>query len=110
MHIDAAKGLRMTREGPRVTRKRWIDLTIFLVYLGIALGITWPLAVNLDSHFPGDSNDSLHHYWNGWWVKRALSAGESPYWTPYLHYPDGLSLVSHDFAWFNIAIWLILEP
>ena len=55
------------------------------------------------SNFPGDSNDSLHHYWNGWWVKRALSAGQSPYWTPYLHYPDGLSLVSHDFAWFNIG-------
>jgi hypothetical protein len=93
-----------------VRRRRWIDLIIFLVYLGIALGVTWPLVLDLDSHFPGDSNDSLHHYWNGWWVKRALSAGQSPYWTPYLYYPDGLSLVSHDFAWFNIGIWLILEP
>jgi hypothetical protein len=93
-----------------VARRWWIDLIILLVYLGIALGITWPLAINMDSHFPGDSNDSLHHYWNGWWVKRALGAGQSPYWTPYLHYPDGLSLVSHDFAWFSIGIWLGLEP
>jgi hypothetical protein len=100
----------MIRDGRGVTRQRWIDLIIFLVYLGIALGITWPLAANLDSHFPGDSNDSLHHYWNGWWVQRALNAGQSPSWTPYLHYPDGLSLVSHDFAWFNIGIWLIVEP
>jgi hypothetical protein len=83
---------------------------VFLAYFALAIGTTWPLVVNLDSHFPGDSNDSLHHYWNGWWVKRALRAGQSPYWTPYLHYPDGLSLVSHDIAWFNVGIWLILEP
>ncbi|MGD2145145.1 MAG: hypothetical protein PVH41_00450 [Anaerolineae bacterium] len=93
-----------------MTRNRWTDLSVLVIYLATALVITWPLAINLDSHFPGDSNDSLHHYWNGWWVKRALNTGQSPYWTPYLHYPHGLSLVSHDIAWFNIGMWLVLEP
>jgi len=119
------------------TRKIWINALILLAYLGLALGMTWPLLVGpnpdvlfsrqetasagsgpvsgflgaqIHTHLPGDSADTLVHYWNGWWVKQALTAGQSPFHTPYLRHPTGLSLVYHNFAWGSIIHWLMLEP
>jgi hypothetical protein len=89
--------------------KRW-GLVVLLAYVGAAIVMTWPLAARLTTHLPGHTTDTLVHYWNGWWVRQALSAGESPFQTPYLFYPRGLSLAYHNFAWLNVAAWLILEP
>jgi hypothetical protein len=83
---------------------------ILLVYLGVAVLMTWPLVLKIRDHLPGPSNDNLHHYWNGWWMRRALGSGQRLHHTPYLHYPDGLSLVSHDIAWFTVVSWIALEP
>jgi hypothetical protein len=89
---------------------RWVNLLVLLVYLGVALGMTWPLVDEIDERLPGPSDDTLVHYWNGWWVKRALTLGQSPFYTRYLYYPTGISLVYHNFAWFSIVTWLALEP
>ena len=71
-------------------------------------GMTWPLAALGCTHFLRGSGDTLVHYWNSWWVKQALTAGRSPYYTPYLFHPTGISLVYHNFAWLNIIAWLAL--
>ena len=91
-------------------RSSWNVIVVLLIYFGVAAGTTWPLAANLTTHFPGGSQDTFVHYWNGWWVKQALTAGQSPYHTPYLYHPTGMSLVYHNFAWISIVTWLILEP
>lgn len=96
--------------GTGLTPRPWLLLVVLLIYLGMALPMTWPLVQHMTDHLPGPSTDSLHHYWNGWWMRRALSSGHSLYHTPYLHYPDGLSLVGHDIAWFTVVSWIILEP
>jgi len=83
---------------------------VLLFYLAVAMGTTWPLATHLTTHLPGKSDDKLVHYWNGWWIEQALYTHQSPYYTPYLFYPNGLSLVYHNFAWQNIVEWLILKP
>ena len=86
------------------------DLLIGLAYLAAAVLVTWPLATHLDSSLAGGTTDTLVHYWNGWWVKQALSAGQSPYQTPLLFFPQVLNLVTHNFAWWSIALWLGLRP
>jgi len=72
--------------------------------------MTWPLAARLTTHLPGHTTDTFVHYWNGWWVHQALSQGRSPFYTPYLSHPQGLSLVYHNFAWMNIIGWQLLKP
>jgi hypothetical protein len=91
-------------------RMRWINWVVVLIYLGVAAAITWPLVAEIDVRLAGDTKDTLLHYWNCWWVKQALTSGQSPFYTRYLYYPTGLSLVSQNFAWGNIVAWLLLEP
>ncbi len=90
--------------------KRNLYLLVLLVYVGVAVGATWPLAAQITTHLPGRTLDTLFHYWNGWWVRQALSNSQSPFHTAYLFHPAGASLVYNNFAWLNIVGWLLLEP
>jgi hypothetical protein len=72
--------------------------------------MTWPLAAGDGSHLLAGSQDTRFHYWNCWWVRQALKTGRSPFHTPYLFHPTGVSLVANNFAWMNIAVWLALSP
>ena len=88
----------------------WALLAAFAAYVSVSLLMTWPLITEMNDHLPGPSNDSLRHYWDGWWIRRALIEGHRLYHTPYLYHPNGVSLVSHNIAWFNVVTRLILEP
>ncbi|NCF66230.1 MAG: hypothetical protein GWP61_09650 [Chloroflexi bacterium] len=93
------------------SKSRWLSLAILsAVYFAIACLITWPLFRKLGTHLVGRTSDAMVHYWNGWWVQQALSLGQSPFQTSYLSFPEGVSLVTHNFAWLNILPWLLLEP
>lgn len=91
-------------------RRNWTYLLVLVIYVGIAVGMTWPLAIKSTTHLLAGSWDTLFHYWNGWWVRQALTTGQSPFYTQYLFYPTGVSLVYNNFAWLNIAAWGALEP
>jgi len=65
--------------------------------------------MHLATYLPSGT-DTLLHYWNGWWVRQALEDGQSPYYTPYLFYPHGISMVYNNFAWLHILPWMVLEP
>ena len=91
-------------------RRRGTDLLVLLAYAGVAVGTTWPLVTHVTTHLPGGTSDTLVHYWNGWWIWRAVVTGLMPFHTPYLFYPTGISLAYHNFAWLNIAAWLVLRP
>ena len=92
-----------------LSRRIVIGLGIFFAYAGLALLITWPLTANLTQVLPGVSEDTLLHYWNGWATKQALSQGQSPFFTNLLFHPQGVSLITHNMAWFQIGPWLLLE-
>ena len=79
-------------------------------YMGLSILTTWPLITQLSTYLPGQSDDTLLHYWNGWWVQQAWRQGHSPYFTPLLFYPNGVSLITQNMAWFQILPWLLLEP
>jgi hypothetical protein len=92
------------------SRKSLVLIGIVLLYFVVAVIMTWPLARQMKTHLPGGSHDTLVHYWNGWWAQQSLKAGHSPYYSPNLYYPQGMSLVYHNFAWFSILTWSVLEP
>jgi len=88
----------------------YTGFVVFWIYAGLAIVVTWPLAIQMHTHLPGISDDKLIHYWNSWWVQQAFSSGQSPFYTRYLFYPMGVSLATHNIAWFNVLPWLLLEP
>ena len=86
------------------------QVLLLLAYCAVAVGTTWPLLVHLSTHIPGHTLDAPLHYWNGWWVRRALATGQSLFHTRLLFYPHGVSLAHHNIAWFNALGWMALEP
>jgi hypothetical protein len=98
--------------GTKKTGYRMIlqGLALFATYAGLAIITTWPLITQITTHLPGGSDDTLVHYWNGWAIQQALSSGRFTLQTPLLFFPNGVSLVTHNIAWFNVLPWLLLEP
>ena len=82
---------------------------ILFIFGALSVLMTWPAAARLGTHLAGGREDLLIHQWTFWWVREALAQGENPFYTTYLYFPDGVSLTSHNIAWFNIALWLPLQ-
>lgn len=63
----------------------------------LAIGLTWPLARDLDAGLLGSgAGDNVTWLWNVWWVRTALTeSGASLMWTGALFAPLGTSLVLH---------------
>src|SRR5262245_6561266 len=69
-----------------------------LAYAALTLLLTRPGAARFTTHFMADGGDGLNNVWGLWWVKRALLAGQWPWWTDRLFAPDGVSLYFHTLA------------
>ncbi|MCA9964522.1 MAG: hypothetical protein KC423_09770 [Anaerolineales bacterium] len=87
-------------------RHAWL---VFGLYVVLAVGMTWPVAARLGSHIPGSEGDAWVHLWTFRWVRDALLAGGSPFFTHRLFFPAGVSLLFHNIAWVHIAAWLPLQ-
>ena len=84
-------------------------LLILLAFTGITILMTWPVVARLFTYLAGGRDDLWVHQWTFWWIRQALREGLNPFLTPYLYFPEGVSLTSHNIAWFNIALWLPLQ-
>ncbi|MFN2276594.1 MAG: hypothetical protein ACK2UR_03180 [Candidatus Promineifilaceae bacterium] len=94
-------------ESEQGTRRN--HLLVFLLFAGLTLLMTWPVAARMGSYLAGGRDDLWVHQWTFWWVREALRQGLNPFFTPYLYAPAGAALTSHNIAWFNIALWLPLQ-
>ena len=83
---------------------------VFLAFTALAVIGTWPLVTHLSTHITDHFGDGALHMWNSWWVGQALAEGQSPFFTDRIFYPNGVSLVTHNFAWFHILPALLLAP
>jgi hypothetical protein len=83
---------------------------VFLAYSLLTLALAWPLVVNMNRVLAGRSSDSYMNPWADWWTEKALTEGLDFYYTDYLFYPRGASLVFHSFSHANTAISLLLMP
>ncbi|RRR75773.1 MAG: hypothetical protein EI684_03995 [Candidatus Viridilinea halotolerans] len=77
-----------------------------LLYLALALLMTWPTVLYLTSAVPGNGFDTWQNMWNMWWLREALLTGSNPYFTPYLYYPHGASLLLQTLNPINFLISL----
>lgn len=92
---------------------RWLKThpasLVLLALTILAVVATWPLAARLGTSIPGNGGDAFVHLWTFEWVKQALASGQSPFYTNLLFFPDGASLLYHNFAWVHIVAWLPLQ-
>lgn len=80
-----------------------------LFYAAFFCVLTYPLIILFSSHFFADTGDGFQNVWNLWWVDKAiLSLHTNPFFTTYLHYPHGISLIAHTLNPFNGMIALFL--
>lgn len=90
--------------------KSWRVHLLALAFFALStLAMTWPVVARLTTQLAGGRDDLWVHQWTFWWVREALHQGLNPFFTPYLYAPIGVSLTSHNIAWFNIALWLPLQ-
>jgi len=64
-------------------------------YLLVGLLATWPLMTHLQGWVPG-TGDWGQNMWALWWTRQALlNLSQSPFYTNYLFYPEGVTLLFH---------------
>jgi hypothetical protein len=86
-----------------------VPLAVLILYTVATIVMTWPLAAQLSTHAAGSGNDMWVPRWNHWWLRKALTEGYDPYYTPYLFYPQGVSLLWHSFSWLNTGLWFPIQ-
>lgn len=85
-------------------------LAVLALYLLLALVLTYPLALHLNTHIPGHDTDGPAQTWSLWWTRYALlDLGRAPFTTDYLFYPLGLNLVAYTPAFLNGILSIPLQ-
>jgi hypothetical protein len=78
--------------------RAWLQgASVLLLFVALAILLTWPLAAHLATHIPGTGlDDNAMFLWNFWWVRQALSEpGASVFATSAVFHPGGVNLVLH---------------
>lgn len=85
----------------------WILPPVF--YLAIFIIFTFPLILRFQTHFFADAGDGLQNVWNIWWVNKSITELHgNPWYTTYLHYPLGTSLLGQTLNPFNGFMGILL--
>ncbi len=80
----------------------WGYIAVLTLYMAVAVLLTWPTAVHLNTHLPGDGGDDPAIAWNLWWVKHALlTLKTSPLYSDFLFYPIGINLAFYTLTVLN---------
>ncbi len=83
---------------------------LFAFYFLLALVLTYPLALNLNTHIPGHDTDGPAQTWSLWWTRYALmDLGRAPFTTDYLFYPLGINLVAYTPVFLNGILSIPLQ-
>jgi hypothetical protein len=83
---------------------------IGLAYVVVVVLMTWPAIRYLSQQLVGNNEDTWIFFWNNWWLREALTSGQSLFQTPYLFYPTGTSLIAHSNSFLNSFLAFLLEP
>ena len=77
---------------------------VIISYTALAILFTWPLALHFNTHLLGAPEDNQQFYWNLWWWQKALGDGANPFYTVWLFFPKGTSLLLHTISPFNAVL------
>jgi hypothetical protein len=108
-HHQRGEARPRSRVIPGVLIRHREAAVMLVVYSVLAVVMTWPVAAQLGTHLAGGRDDLMTHQWTFWWVKQALLSGQDPFYTRLIFYPQGVTLLYHNIAWFNIGLWLPLQ-
>jgi len=68
-------------------------LLVLAVFLILSIIFTWPVGAKFATDVPG-GGDAWQYLWNIWWVKKSLlDLHSDPFYTNYLYYPGGVTLL-----------------
>ena len=83
---------------------------IYFAFFALAtVVLTWPIAFSLDKA-TSIRPDYFTNLWNIWWIKTVLTNWQaSPYWTDYIFYPAGISLIRHGISPLNSIAGALLS-
>lgn len=85
-------------------------IVIFLSFTALTLALTYPGIFRISSHYMCDTGDGFSGIWNLWWLKTALlKLLINPFYTTYFYYPNGVSLLLHNFTPFYGLISIPLQ-
>jgi len=71
-------------------------LLIVLIYIVLAIILTYPLLFLPAGALLGPPEDNMQYLWTAWQMKQALTtSGEGIFYTNYIFYPEGASLLLH---------------
>jgi hypothetical protein len=74
-------------------------ILVLLSFLILTLLLTYPLFRNFSLYLAGDGCDAYNWIWNNWWMKKALiELKTNPFFTDYIIYPHGETLIYHAFT------------
>ncbi len=80
---------------------KWVGLPL-VIYLVFFLFFTWPWIAHFNTYFFTDAGDGLQNVWNMWWVDKSIvDLHQLPWFTNYLHYPHGVTLLGQTLNPFN---------
>lgn len=90
---------------------RWRrELVIVVIYAVLALILTYPLLLHLDTHVSGPPVDAPALAWNLWWMKFALfDRGINPLYSNYVYFPIGVNFVAYTSTFLNGVLSLPLQ-
>lgn len=77
---------------------------VVLSYTVLAIVFTWPLVKHFNTHLLGAPEDNQQFYWNLWWWQKALGDGQNPFFTSWLFFPRGTSLLLHTISPLNAVL------
>lgn len=81
-----------------------------LTLLFLSLLFTYPTIVQLSTHLIGGTADGWQFPWNNFIFRERVLDGKDPYFTDYVFYPAGVSLVLHGYTEFNDVLGILLSP
>ncbi len=92
---------------------RHTHLLILVVYLALALVLTYPLVAHFATHVPGSETWAFDEYtfvWNYWWFKHAVfDLGVNPLHSNFTFYPIGVNLILYTYMLLNAVLAIPIE-
>ncbi len=91
----------------RLFRARLAVPAAYALIVGL---MTYPALLRLSDRLIGNNVDNWIYYWNNWWLQTAVAQGHDWFFTPYLFFPTGASLVAHANSFWNSLVALTMTP
>jgi len=86
------------------------DILVFVGYILITIGFTYPVVLHMTDSVPQVSRDVWHVLWDLWWVNSSITSFHSPYLVNIILYPTGTNGVFHTWAFVDSLPGILLQP